>query len=111
MTFHRVTSHCDLTIGKFGILEPLPSAPEITPDNLDTMICPGIAFSLSGIRLGQGGGYYDRYLAKTIKARLIGVAFDLQIQDMLPSDPHDIAMHEIISESQHLRISSPEQPD
>ncbi|MDG2324178.1 MAG: 5-formyltetrahydrofolate cyclo-ligase [Akkermansiaceae bacterium] len=109
MTFHQVTSHCNLTIGKFGILEPLPSAPETTPDNLDTLICPGIAFSPSGIRLGQGGGYYDRYLTKTIKARLIGVAFDLQIQDMLPNDLHDIAMHEIISESRHLRISNPGQ--
>ena len=96
-------------MGKFGILEPLPSAPEITPDNLDTLICPGIAFSPSGIRLGQGGGYYDRYLAKTINARLIGVAFDLQIQDMLPNDLHDVAMHEIISESRHLRISNPGQ--
>ena len=108
MTFHRITSHSDLTTGKFGILEPPPSAPEIAPSQLDTLICPGIAFSTSGMRLGQGSGYYDRYLANVVKARLIGVSFDFQIYDELPSDPHDIAMHEILTESRHLKISNPE---
>ncbi len=110
MSFHQVTHHCTLTAGPFGILEPQASALEIDPDDLDLVLCPGLAFSTSGNRLGQGGGYYDRYLPKATKARRIGIAFNLQLRDSIPSNPHDIAMHEIVTESQHLTIGNPGPP-
>jgi len=109
MTFHRVTDRRSLSTGCLGIQEPQTHAPEISPEDLDTILCPGIAFTPSGMRLGQGGGYYDRYLPRAIKARQIGITFDQQIRTRIPADPHDIAMHEIITESRHFKISNPEQ--
>ena len=111
MTFHQVTSKTPLSKGAFGILEPSTDAPELSPEDLDLILCPGLAFSTSGLRLGQGGGYYDRYLTKASRAKLVGIAFDLQVRNSIPGDPHDISMHEIISESRHLTISTPEQQD
>ena len=111
MTFHHITDPNSLVTGSFGILEPPAKSLEIPPDNLDLILCPGIAFSTSGQRLGQGGGYYDRYLPAAKNAKLIGVAFDLQIRQTIPGDPHDVAMDELITESRHLKIPAKEPRD
>ena len=93
MEFLRV---CDLEIlveGPFGIREPPTGEP--APD-LDFIICPGLAFTSSGHRLGQGGGYYDRALSRYPTARRLGAAFSCQLRESLPIEPHDLAMEDII---------------
>ena len=83
-----------------GILEPDPSKHVKTNAiEIDFIIVPGIGFSRDGTRLGRGGGYYDRYLATSSEQTLkIGVAFSLQIIDVIPAQPHDIPVDHLITD-------------
>ena len=77
-----------LADGAFGI--PAPEGPAIDPTTIDAIVVPGLAFTLDGRRLGQGGGFYDRFLPQTrADCRTIGVCFAEQIVDDLVTEPHD----------------------
>ena len=85
--------------GAFGILEPDPdSSLEIAPEDLDLIICPGVAFDKDGSRLGMGGGYYDRFLPKCKNAVILMAAFELQKADHIPVDAWDFPMDMIVTE-------------
>ena len=77
-----------LESGRFGILEPAGDARRIGAGELDMMLVPGLAFTLRGVRLGRGKGFYDRLLQASPGWR-IGVAHEFQILDSLPEDPWD----------------------
>lgn len=77
-----------LAKGKFGILEPDAASGEIPLNQLDLVMVPGVAFDLSGRRVGRGRGYYDGLLAK-VRGTKCGVAFAQQIQAEVPAEPHD----------------------
>ena len=71
--------------------------PETTPaPKGDLIIVPGVAFSKKGERLGYGGGFYDRFLEHH-KVYTIGVAYDFQIMNSLPTEEHDRKLNEIIT--------------
>ncbi len=77
------------TVGSYGILEPdIDRSCEVMPDELDAIIVPAVAFTKDCMRLGQGGGYYDRLLAKT-NAATVGVGYDFQLLVSLPLEAHD----------------------
>ncbi|MFN4132593.1 MAG: 5-formyltetrahydrofolate cyclo-ligase [Caldimicrobium sp.] len=97
LTFHLVSSLEELRSGFMGILEPPFENSQALPEELDVILVPGLAFDREKIRLGYGGGYYDRFLKET-KALKIGVAFSFQIVDYLPREPHDIKMDLILTE-------------
>jgi len=85
----------DFAPGRFGIPEPTTHEPyEETPD---ITIVPGLAFTRTGHRLGQGGGFYDRYLAQHPATYKIGLCFNEQIASDLPRDGHDIVMDEVVT--------------
>jgi 5-formyltetrahydrofolate cyclo-ligase len=65
----------------------------------DVVIVPGLAFTAAGDRLGQGGGWYDRFLA-TVRSDCvsIGVCFDDQLLDALPVEAHDVAVDHVVTE-------------
>ncbi|MBO8142721.1 MAG: 5-formyltetrahydrofolate cyclo-ligase [Firmicutes bacterium] len=88
----------------FGIPEPPGHWPAVGPHALDEVIVPGVGFDLEGRRLGQGGGYYDRYLAR-LPARVlrVGWAFSVQVVDRLPEDAHDQRVHVVITETGAIR--------
>ena len=95
ITFYKFQSYEDLLKGKFGILEPKTKiAPQYEPD---LVIVPGLSFGLCMHRLGYGKGYYDKYLA-TSRAHRIGICYDFQIVEKLPSHENDQRMDEIITE-------------
>jgi 5-formyltetrahydrofolate cyclo-ligase len=73
---------------RFGMLEPDPLLPEITPDEIDVALIPGVAFDRHGARLGFGGGYYDRFLPRTNALR-VGIALQSCVADELPCADHD----------------------
>lgn len=85
-----------LDTGRFGIKEPRSDAPVIPLNQLDLVLVPAVAFDLYGARLGRGHGYYDRLLARICGIRC-GVAFDQQIVDELPIEPHDVSMDVIVT--------------
>lgn len=88
----------DLAPGSFGVLEPKPAALRPVPvEELDLVLVPGLAFDRRGHRLGRGRGYFDRLLARLPDtASTIGVCFDFQLFDRLPTDPHDQAVGVVV---------------
>ncbi len=86
----------DLHTGAFGIKEPAGEA--VNPTCLDLIIVPAIALDGHCNRLGRGRGYYDRLLA-SCKAFTIGVAFDVQFVDEVPTESHDIPLCGVVTPS------------
>ncbi len=75
-----------------------PARPD--PSWPDVVIVPGLAFTPHGDRLGQGGGWYDRFLAGARPdCRTIGVGFVEQIVDTLPVEDHDVRLDHVVTES------------
>jgi 5-formyltetrahydrofolate cyclo-ligase len=72
---------------------------DLAPSTLDIVIVPGLAFTLDGTRLGQGGGHFDRFLARLGDHCLrVGVAFREQLLAELPTAAHDIAVDLVITD-------------
>jgi len=90
----------DMLLDKYGILAPFPLQENvILPQSIDLIFVPALAFDLLGNRLGQGGGYYDKFLPKCEKAVKIGVCFSCQISETpLPVGDLDVKMDFILSE-------------
>ena len=84
----------DLEVGPFGLLQPFADAPALTPD---VLFVPVIGCSSSGKRLGQGGGHYDRWLADHPKATPIGLAWDCQLAEGLPTEVHDQPLRAVVT--------------
>lgn len=95
-----------LTKGKYGIEEPLPTAPMITPQEVDLILVPTVACDRQGYRLGYGGGYYDRLLSSPewLNIPTIGIVFDFAYVNQLPKDAWDIKLDYICTELQCDRI-------
>jgi 5-formyltetrahydrofolate cyclo-ligase len=79
--------------GRFGTSHP--AGPEVTPD---VLLMPLLAFDAQGNRLGYGGGFYDRTVARLPRARSIGCAYAVQELDSLPTGPYDQRLHAIATE-------------
>ncbi|MXO73949.1 5-formyltetrahydrofolate cyclo-ligase [Altererythrobacter aerius] len=84
----------DLETGPFNLLQPRVDAPEVTPD---VLIVPLVAFTADGARLGQGGGHYDRWLESHPGTIAIGLAWDIQLADELPSEAHDHPLTAVVT--------------
>ena len=71
--------------------------PIVPAEALDMIVVPLVAFDQTGARLGYGGGCYDRYLP-TLSAtcQIIGITFDEQRVDRVPTDAHDLPLPHII---------------
>lgn len=87
--------------GAYNIREPKPNcSTEINIKDIDVVIVPAVAYDINGFRLGYGGGFYDRFLENIREdAVTIGIAFDLQIFNEVPKEPHDAQLDYIITES------------
>jgi 5-formyltetrahydrofolate cyclo-ligase len=98
--FFNFSSFEDLVPGKYGIPEPKE---RISPHNPpDLVIVPGVSFGLCMHRLGYGKGYYDEYLSRSFAYR-IGICFDFQVVEKLPSHENDERMDEIITEKRIIK--------
>jgi 5-formyltetrahydrofolate cyclo-ligase len=70
---------------------------KVSPSELAALVVPAIAFDTNGYRVGFGGGYYDRYLKRVPKkVPRYGVCFEEQILKVIPIEPHDLPMDEVI---------------
>jgi 5-formyltetrahydrofolate cyclo-ligase len=85
-----------LQSGYCGIDEPMGDE-ECLVEDIDLIVVPARAFTTAGVRMGRGGGFYDRYMSlEGFRAYKVGVAFECQIFEELPSDRHDIMVDEVI---------------
>jgi 5-formyltetrahydrofolate cyclo-ligase len=63
------------------------------------VIIPGAGYDTSGNRIGYGGGYYDKLLSElTNKIPIIAPAYEEQVVDSIPEEPHDIKVHMIVTD-------------
>lgn len=86
--------------GAYGIWEPHPTLPTLTPEQVDLILVPAVACDRQGIRLGYGGGYYDRLLSDPAWTNIptVGVVFDFAYLTYLVADPWDIPLRAICTE-------------
>lgn len=98
LRFHHVRHAPDLVSGTLGIREPDADTEITDPIELDVILCPGLGFGRDGSRLGRGRGFYDRALARCRPdIEIIGIGFDLQLVDRLPTEPHDRYLDRILT--------------
>lgn len=86
-----------LELGAFHIEEP-SGTDTVSADEIELVVVPAVAYDRRGNRLGRGKGFYDRLLG-SIRATKIGVAYEFQVVDEIPAEPHDVPMDMIITPS------------
>lgn len=90
-----------LAPGRFGLLEP--AGPRLRPEALaaaEVVVVPALAVSRDGVRLGRGGGYYDRALRHARPGTtVVAVVFDDELLDQLPAEPHDLRVTAVVTPS------------
>jgi 5-formyltetrahydrofolate cyclo-ligase len=83
--------------GSFRVQVPPESSPGVDPAEIDLVVVPALAIDRRGVRLGYGGGYYDRSLPQMTGARRVWVGLQAQIVDRVPSEPTDQVVHDLIT--------------
>lgn len=100
IAFRELVRGAPLVEMGFGTHGPGEEAEVLDPD---IMLIPLAAFDARGHRIGYGAGYYDRAISRLQDAgkqpRLIGIAFDCQEVPLVPDEPHDVVIPEILTES------------
>lgn len=102
MDFYAIQHFQQLESVYMDLLEPIPEVTElVAAEEIDCIIVPGIVFDCYGNRIGYGGGYYDRYLTH-FEGPLISLAFDIQLVESIPFEPHDLPIDLIFTESKQI---------
>ena len=87
-----------------GLANPVEGAP-IPIEDIDLLIVPGLGFDLTGQRIGRGAGFYDRFLSQpAFRATTLGLAFDEQVVEHVPTDEHDVPLDGLITDRRTLRF-------
>lgn len=89
-----------LEVHRYGYSQPTAAAAQVDPGDLDCVLVPGLAFDVSGNRLGHGAGYYDRLLGRVRNdIPLVGIVPHQLVVEALPTEPHDVAMTHLATQS------------
>lgn len=104
LIWHEWSAGDPLQKGSYGILEPLPNAPLITPARVDLILVPAVACDYQCYRLGYGGGFYDRLLAAVQWSQIptVGIIFDFALIPQLPLEPWDKRLQAVCTEKKIL---------
>jgi 5-formyltetrahydrofolate cyclo-ligase len=104
LDFRQVSALTELVPGKFNI--PEPTGESLPVVDADVIVVPGVAFDLSGRRIGYGKGFYDRAL-HTLEGtgRLVGFCYDFQLVEEIVGEPHDVTMDVIVTELRVVRVN------
>ncbi len=110
----RTPEHGPLTIHSFdaprerhvfGFAQPKAGTPEVHPTEVDVALVPGLAFDRRGVRLGRGGGHYDRLLELLRPdALIVGVTPAALVVDQLPRELHDRPVTHLVTEDGVVRV-------
>lgn len=103
MSARRVRALEELTVGAYGLWEPRADCPEVPPGEIDLILVPGVAFDRRGARIGQGGGYYDRFLPGT-RALCVGVCHGFALAERIPQREHDQRMDAVLTPEEIVYI-------
>ena len=98
MEARQVHSPSDLVAGAYGIPCPREGCAVFEPARIGLVLVPCLSCTPEGVRLGHGGGWYDRFLCQVPKRiPKIGVAYAFQLVDELPTEPNDIRLTSVES--------------
>jgi len=100
MEFRKIESFSSLEQGSFDIMEPKTDCP--VDNNLDVLLVPTVGISPTGVRLGYGHGFYDKFLAEN-KTTTISLTLEKQIIKNIPKLEHDILIDWIVTEDKLLQ--------
>ncbi|MDR2686695.1 MAG: 5-formyltetrahydrofolate cyclo-ligase [Oscillospiraceae bacterium] len=100
MAFHRIASFEGLNPGAHGIPEPGESNCALRIANGALCLVPAVAFDKAGFRLGYGGGYYDRFLARRRGLRTLGICYEILLRGCLPKSATDIPVERVLTEGE-----------
>lgn len=96
MDFRYLEHLNQLEKSHYDLLEPLVDETEAaSPEEIDYLIVPGVAFDASGYRIGYGGGYYDRYL-QAYKGATVSLLFTNQLLKQIPIEEYDVPVDSLI---------------
>jgi 5-formyltetrahydrofolate cyclo-ligase len=97
----------DLVPGKYGLMEPSQKLPAASAEQINDMLwlVPGVAFDKTGARLGRGKGIYDRLLKKS-NGLSIGIFYECQRADKVPSGEHDQKLDMIVTEKVIINLKN-----
>lgn len=104
LAFREVTPSTDLVYNDWGLMEPVAGA-VVGARKLDLVLMPLVAFDVDGHRIGMGGGYYDDTFAflklrqQFFRPKLVGLAFDCQRVKKISTNPWDISLYRVITET------------
>jgi 5-formyltetrahydrofolate cyclo-ligase len=92
----------ELVSTAYGPKEP-PRRKAVDPGEVDLVVTPGLAFDRRGYRVGYGGGFYDRYLARLRpNATRTAIGFSFQVVEEVPADPGDERVHLVVTEAETI---------
>ncbi|MDB6062436.1 MAG: 5-formyltetrahydrofolate cyclo-ligase [Verrucomicrobiaceae bacterium] len=105
LVFLEYRAGSPMRVNRLGISEPYGVLP-VALNALDAVCLPLVGFDRASGRLGMGGGFYDRTLARRTwnGPRLIGLAHSLQQCEHIPRDAWDIPLREVVTERQWIRV-------
>lgn len=92
-----IADWAELTAGPFGLLQPPADRTPLPPESIDLVLVPGLLFARDGSRLGYGGGYYDRFLARLPRVTRIGLCYREMLVETLPARPDEPRCHLILT--------------
>jgi len=101
----RLDPDAPIKVKKWNLREPENPQP-MDAATLDLILVPALAFDTTGVRLGHGGGHYDRLLLNVTGYRL-GLAFHEQVAEPLPREPHDEPVQAILTEQKLIETEQP----
>jgi 5-formyltetrahydrofolate cyclo-ligase len=105
LSFRKLTEFSQLESVFYGLLEPIEAETiEVSPEQINLLIVPGLAYIKEGYRIGFGGGYYDRLLQQ-YTGKTTSLAFDFQVVSYIPIEKHDIPVSKIITNHEVIKIS------
>jgi 5-formyltetrahydrofolate cyclo-ligase len=106
MTLRRIDDRETLRRADWRLALPeFDAAPAVPLADLEVLLVPGLAFTRAGIRLGRGGGHYDRLLAERGPGTwVLGVCFEIQVVAELPFEAHDCKVDAVVTESGVIAI-------
>lgn len=103
LTHIRLTSFSDLEKNKWDVMEPTTGT-EVSPSTFDLVIVPMVGGDQHCNRIGYGKGFYDRFL-QNVECPTVGLIFDVNIIEQVPTENFDVPLDKIITEKRILRRS------
>ena len=102
----KIHNFNNMSVDKWGIIEPKSVDKSNIGTDFDLIIMPGIAFDKQGNRVGYGGGYYDKYISKLNNtSNLLALAYDFQMIQDIESESHDIKVDFILTNKGFIKVN------